>query len=54
MTNICTHYNCLESSQNEDKAMPDWLQETVLHLCDTVLNELETVYEQVSIIYKSI
>lgn len=47
MTNICTYYKCLESSRNEAKAMPDWLQETVLHLCDTVLNQLEAVYQQV-------
>ncbi|EDW62247.2 uncharacterized protein [Drosophila virilis] len=46
MTNICTHYNCLEPSRNEARGMPDWLQETVLHLCDTVLNQLEAVYQQ--------
>ncbi|XP_034476921.1 uncharacterized protein LOC117783581 [Drosophila innubila] len=43
MTNICTHYS---SSVDLNQSLPDWLQETILHLCDTVLNNLEIVYQK--------
>ncbi|EDW01797.1 GH20255 [Drosophila grimshawi] len=43
MTNICTHYaKCIDLSQDDGTTMPDWLEETVMHLCDTVLTHLET------------
>ncbi|XP_017864572.1 PREDICTED: uncharacterized protein LOC108614861 [Drosophila arizonae] len=48
MTAICAHYNSMEASQDEMKAMPEWMQDTLLHLCDTVLNQLETVNDQSS------
>ncbi|XP_030379950.1 uncharacterized protein LOC115628107 [Scaptodrosophila lebanonensis] len=39
MTYICIHYCRL----SEYESNPEWLNETQLHLCDTVLNNLETI-----------
>ncbi|KAM8712887.1 hypothetical protein ACLKA7_013248 [Drosophila subpalustris] len=44
MTNICTHY--CSRAVDLTQSMPDWLQETALHLCDTVLNNLEIIYQK--------
>lgn len=44
MINICSHY--ANYADMSICPMPDWLQETALHLCDTVLNNLEIVYQK--------
>ncbi|XP_030246873.1 uncharacterized protein LOC108653201 isoform X2 [Drosophila navojoa] len=54
ITAICAHYNSMEASQGELKAMPEWMQSTLVHLCDTALNHLEKANDQVrfhSLIY---
>ncbi|XP_026842031.1 uncharacterized protein LOC6592547 isoform X1 [Drosophila persimilis] len=47
MTYICLHYmQNADRGQWEAGTMPDWLKETVLHLCDTVLNQMETIQKK--------
>lgn len=47
MKDICVHYNSMEANQDDIKPMPEWMQDTLLHLCDTALNQLETVSDKV-------
>lgn len=55
MTFICLHYlKFYNENPIEDVQMPEWLKETVLHICDTILNHLETICKEVrSNIYRS-
>ncbi|KAH8401000.1 hypothetical protein KR009_002367 [Drosophila setifemur] len=47
MTYISLHFiRCDNEDGKHDTDMPQWLKETILHLCDTVLNHLETIYKK--------
>ncbi|EDV35926.2 uncharacterized protein Dana_GF12713 [Drosophila ananassae] len=44
MTFISLHYlKFYNENLIEGEQMPEWLKETVLHICDTILNHLETI-----------
>ncbi|SPP74439.1 uncharacterized protein LOC117578801 [Drosophila guanche] len=47
MTYICLHYmQYVDRGHWEVGTMPDWLKETILHLCDTALNQMETIQKE--------
>ncbi|XP_043066426.1 uncharacterized protein [Drosophila bipectinata] len=50
MTFICLHYLKLyNESPIKEEQMPQWLKETILHICDTILNLLEPVFKKVAL-----
>ncbi|KAH8331639.1 hypothetical protein KR074_008918 [Drosophila pseudoananassae] len=50
MTFICLHYLKLyNESPAEDVQMPQWLKETVMHICDSILNFVQPVRKKVAL-----
>ncbi|KAH8277939.1 hypothetical protein KR018_010593 [Drosophila ironensis] len=51
MSFICKHYlRCCNAIPRKDSPMPEWLKDTVLHICDAVLNHIETVFQKDAIV----
>ncbi|KAH8253170.1 hypothetical protein KR032_003954, partial [Drosophila birchii] len=48
VTFMCVHYLKLIKQQpkKEQEAMPEWLRDTLVHLCDSVCSQLETVHKK--------
>ncbi|XP_068147030.1 uncharacterized protein [Drosophila tropicalis] len=41
MTKLCLDY---KNHLNSEQTIPEYLKETILHLCDTIINHYETIY----------
>ncbi|XP_023033567.1 uncharacterized protein LOC6646231 [Drosophila willistoni] len=46
MTKLCLDY---KNHMNSEQTMPEYLKETILHLCDTIINHYETIYMEESL-----